>query len=154
MTQIEFVTELEQALRGNVEERIIQENVRYYNDYISEQRAAGKSEEEIFASLGSPRLIAKTIIDTSGEASTQGSYNYSTGSDDSSTGGDGWSFSWMKETASKNWVTKTIAILAIVAVVFLVLSIIFKLVAILFKPAVVVLAVAAVYYLVKNSSNK
>ena len=66
MTQIEFVTELEQALRGNVEERIIQENVRYYNDYISEQRAAGKSEEEIFASLGSPRLIAKTIIDTSG----------------------------------------------------------------------------------------
>ena len=59
----------------------------------------------------------------------------------------------MKETASKNWVTKTIAILAIVAVVFLVLSIIFKLVAILFKPAVVV-AVAAVYYLVKNSSNK
>ena len=65
MTQIEFVTELEQALRGNVEERIIQENVRYYNDYISEQRAAGKSEEEIFASLGSPRLIAKTIIDTS-----------------------------------------------------------------------------------------
>ena len=157
MTQIEFVTELEQALRGNVEERIIQENVRYYNDYISEQRAAGKSEEEIFASLGSPRLIAKTIIDTSGEASTQGnsragSYNYSTGSDDSSTGGDGWSFSWMKETASQNWVTKTI--LAIVAVVFLVLSIIFKLVAILFKPAVVVLAVAAVYYLVKNSSNK
>ena len=72
MTQIEFVTELEQALRGNVEERIIQENVRYYNEYISEQRAAGKSEEEIFASLGSPRLIAKTIIDTSGEASTQG----------------------------------------------------------------------------------
>ena len=67
MTQIEFVTELEQALRGNVEERIIQENVRYYNDYISEQRAAGKSEEEIFASLGSPRLIAKTIIDTSGK---------------------------------------------------------------------------------------
>ena len=159
MTQIEFVTELEQALRGNVEERIIQENVRYYNDYISEQRAAGKSEEEIFASLGSPRLIAKMIIDPSGEASTQGnsragSYNYSTGSDDSSTGGDGWSFSWMKETASQNWVTKTIAILAIVAVVFLVLSIIFKLVAILFKPAVVVLAVAAVYYLVKNSSNK
>ena len=147
MTQIEFVTELEQALRGNVEERIIQENVRYYNDYISEQRAAGKSEEEIFASLGSPRLIAKTIIDA-------GSYNYSTGSDDNSTGGDGWSFSWMKETASQNWVTKTIAILAILAVVFLVLSIIFKLVAILFKPAVVVLAVAAVYYLVKNSSNK
>ena len=160
MTQIEFVTELEQALRGNVDERVIQENVRYYNSYISEQKAAGKSEEEIFASLGSPRLIAKTIIDTSGEANTQGSsragsYNYSTGSsDDSSNGGEGWSFSWMKETASKNWVTKTIAILAVLAVVFLILSIVFKIVGILFKPAVVVLAIAAVYYLVKNSSNK
>ena len=109
MTQIEFVTELEQALRGNVEERIIQENVRYYNDYISEQRAAGKSEEEIFALLGSPRLIAKTIIDTSGEASTQensraGSYNYSTGSDDSSTGGDGWS-SLLSQSRFSFWET-------------------------------------------------
>ena len=52
MTQIEFVTELEQALRGNVEERIIQKNVRNYNDNIIEQRAAGKTEEEIFPSLG------------------------------------------------------------------------------------------------------
>ena len=60
----------------------------------------------------------------------------------------------MKETASKNWVTKTIAILAVLAVVFLILSIVFKIVGILFKPAVVVLAIAAVYYLVKNSSNK
>lgn len=159
MTQIEFVTELEQALRGNVDERVIRENVKYYNDYISEQKAAGKSEEEIFASLGSPRLIAKTIIDTSGEANTQGSsragsYNYSTGSkNDDSNGGDGWSFSWMKETASKNWVTKTIAILAVVAVIFVILSIIGWVAKILFKPAVVVLAVAAVYYLVKKSSS-
>ncbi len=159
MTQIEFVTELEQALRGNVNERVIQENVRYYNSYISEQKAAGKSDEEIFASLGSPRLIAKTIIDTSGEANAQGSsragsYNYSTGSSsDSSNGGEGWSFSWMKETASKNWVTKTIAILAVIAVIFLVLSIIGWVARILFKPAVVVLAVAAVYYLIKRSTN-
>ncbi len=159
MTQIEFVTELEQALRGNVDERVIRENVRYYNSYISEQKAAGKSEEEIFASLGSPRLIAKTIIDTSGEANTQGSgragnYSSTSSSDNSSNGSEGWSFSWMKETASKNWVTKTIAILAVLAVVFLILSIVFKIVGILFKPAVVVLAIAAVYYLVKNSSNK
>lgn len=62
MTQIEFVTELEQALRGNVEERIIQENVRYYNDYISEQRAAGKSEEEIFASLEVRVLLQRRLL--------------------------------------------------------------------------------------------
>ena len=59
----------------------------------------------------------------------------------------------MKETASKNGVTKTIAILAVLAVVFLVLSLIFKIIGILFKPAVVVLAVAAVYYLIKNASK-
>ncbi len=160
MTQIEFVIELEQALRGNVDERVIRENVKYYNDYISEQKAAGKSEEEIFASLGSPRLIAKTIIDTSGEANTQGSsragsYNYSTGnSNDSSNGGEGWSFSWMKETASQSWLTKIIAIVAVIAIAFLILSIIGWVAKILFKPAVVVLAIAAIYYLVKRSSNK
>ena len=159
MRKAEFLKELEASLKGEIPAGAVSDNLRYYDNYISQEVAKGRSESEVIEEIGSPRLIAKTIIDTSGEASTQGnsragSYNYSTGSDDSSTGGDGWSFSWMKETASKNWVTKTIAILAIVAVVFLVLSIIFKLVAILFKPAVVVLAVAAVYYLVKNSSNK
>ncbi len=159
MTQIQFITELEQALRGNVDERVIQENVRYYNSYISEQKAAGKSEEEIFASLGSPRLIAKTIIDTSGEANTQGSsrtgsYDYNTGrSNNSSNGGDGWSFSWMKETASQNWLTKIIAVVAVIVAAFLILSIIGWVAKILFKPAVVVLAIAAIYYLVKRSSN-
>ncbi len=160
MTQIQFITELEQALRGNVDERVIQENVRYYNSYISEQKAAGKSEKEIFASLGSPRLIAKTIIDTSGEANTQGSsrsgsYDYNTGrSSGSSNGGDGWSFSWVKETASQNWLTKIIAVVAVIVAAFLILSIIGWVAKILFKPAVVVLAIAAVYYLVKRSSSK
>ncbi len=159
MTQIEFITELEQALRGNVDERVVQENVRYYNSYISEQRAAGKSDAEIFASLGSPRLIAKTIIDTSGEAGTQGgnragSYSSTSTSGNSSNSGEGWSFSWMKETASKNWVTRIIAILAVIVVAFLILRIIGWVAKILFKPAVVVLAVVAVYYFVKTSSNK
>lgn len=62
MTQIEFVTELEQALRGNVEERIIQENVRYYNDYISEQRAAGKSEEEFLLHLEVRVLLQRRLL--------------------------------------------------------------------------------------------
>ncbi len=159
MTQIEFITELEQALRGNVDERVVQENVRYYNSYISEQRAAGKSDAEIFASLGSPRLIAKTIIDTSGEAGTQGgnragSYSSTSTSDNSSNSGEGWSFSWVKEIASKNWVTRIIAILAVIVVAFLILRIIGWVAKILFKPAVVVLAVVAVYYFVKTSSNK
>lgn len=154
MTQYEFVTELESALRGNVDERVIRENVKYYNDYISEQKAAGKSDEEIFAALGSPRLIAKTIIDTSGEQDDQDAGRSGDFDDTESNGGDGWSFRWMKEKVSQNWVTKTIAILAVLAVVFLVLSIVLKIVGILFKPAVVVLAVAAVYYIIKNYSKK
>ena len=154
MTQYEFVTELESALRGNVDERVIRENVKYYNDYISEQKAAGKSDEEIIAALGSPRLIAKTIIDTSGEQDGQATGRSGGFDDTESTGGDGWSFRWMKEKVSQNWVTKTIAILAVLAVVFLVLSIVLKIVGILFKPAVVVLAVAAVYYIIKNYSKK
>ena len=38
MTQIEFVTELEQALRGNVEERIIQENVMGIRNFFQHMK--------------------------------------------------------------------------------------------------------------------
>ena len=40
------------------------DNVKYYNDYIEQKKADGISEQEILEELGSPRLIAKSIIDS------------------------------------------------------------------------------------------
>lgn len=63
MTINEFLQELRQALIGEVPAEEISSNLRYYEGYMNEQRGS-KSEEEITAALGDPRLIARTIIDT------------------------------------------------------------------------------------------
>lgn len=45
---------------------MVEDNVRYYQNYISQEIASGKSEKEVLEELGDPRLIARTIIDTQG----------------------------------------------------------------------------------------
>lgn len=59
----EFFKELEECLQGEVPESEIRDSIRYYRQYFAEERAAGRSESEIIQSLGSPRLIARSIID-------------------------------------------------------------------------------------------
>lgn len=64
MTRGEFLEELRQALQGNVSQAVVNENLKYYEDYIITESHKGKTEEEVIAQLGNPRLIAKTIVDT------------------------------------------------------------------------------------------
>ncbi len=64
MTRQEFLHELQIALQGEMSREAVEGHVRYYGDYIMEESRKGASEEEVIARLGSPRLIAKTLIDT------------------------------------------------------------------------------------------
>ncbi len=64
MTRQEFLQELRIALQGEVSQAAINEHIRYYESYIIEESRKGRSEEEVIAQLGNPRLIAKTLIDT------------------------------------------------------------------------------------------
>ena len=41
----------------------MQENVNYYDGYISDEVSKGKTEEEVTAELGDPWVIAQTVID-------------------------------------------------------------------------------------------
>lgn len=66
MTKNEFLKELREALEGQVPANEIEDSVLYYRDYFSRQEAAGRTEQEILEELGSPRLIAKSIIETKG----------------------------------------------------------------------------------------
>lgn len=50
------------ALTGQVDYSVVNENVQYYDTYISMQMRKGMVEEEAVESLGLPRLLAKTII--------------------------------------------------------------------------------------------
>lgn len=67
MTKEQFMEELRSSLEGMVSPIVIQENLNYYENYINEQTRNGKTQEEIFTELGSPRLIARSIIDAKGE---------------------------------------------------------------------------------------
>ncbi|MCI9447281.1 MAG: DUF1700 domain-containing protein [Lachnospiraceae bacterium] len=64
MTRQEFLQELRFALQGQLSQAAINENIRYYDNYIIEEVRKGSSEEMVIGRLGSPRLIAKTLIDT------------------------------------------------------------------------------------------
>lgn len=61
MSKEKFLDILRRSLEGEVEQEVIDENIKYYNDFISSN--SKKEEEEILEKLGEPTLIAKTIID-------------------------------------------------------------------------------------------
>jgi len=88
MKKTEFLKELEAALRGEVSPELISENLRYYDNYISQETSKGRSEAEVTEEIGSPRLIARTIIDTSGgSGSYESGESASSGESVSSSGG-------------------------------------------------------------------
>lgn len=62
MNKKEFLDLLRRSLEGEVDNRILEQNINYYSEYISSHSV--KSEEEVIEEIGDPRLIAKTIIDT------------------------------------------------------------------------------------------
>lgn len=59
-----------EELRERLEEEgavsLIQENLKYYSSYIDGEIAGGKSEETVLEELGSPSLIAHSILDAAG----------------------------------------------------------------------------------------
>lgn len=63
MSKLDFLQGLRSELEGRVPHSIIQENLRYYDTYITEEAAKGQTEEEVIESLGGPRIIARTIVD-------------------------------------------------------------------------------------------
>lgn len=67
MGKREFIDRLRNALNGRVTPSLVMENLNFYEDYINMEVRKGRSEEEVLAALGDPRLIARTIIETNGD---------------------------------------------------------------------------------------
>lgn len=63
MDKKEFIEKLQRSLASGLDSSLVAENIRYYQDYIEEQIRKGKSEDEVIAALGDPRLLAKSIIE-------------------------------------------------------------------------------------------
>lgn len=78
MTKREFLDKLKAALGNDLSGAVIQENVDYYNEYISEAVSSGRSEADVIAELGDPWAIAKTIVDSMGAGNGRESSSYET----------------------------------------------------------------------------
>ncbi len=71
MEKREFLDVLQQSLNGEVSSDVIEQNIRYYDQYISAQSA--EEEARAIEMLGDPRLIAKTVIETDRASKQKGS---------------------------------------------------------------------------------
>lgn len=64
MNREQFLEILRSQLTGKMYAERVEAHLRYYEDYIQSQVRGGRSEEEVLAELGDPRLIARTLLDT------------------------------------------------------------------------------------------
>lgn len=140
MRKEEFLQTLRRALTGDVPPRVVEEHIRYYDSYIGEEVRKGRTEEEVIREIGDPRLIARTIEDTTdgageGRYQDQSSYEYGGGEGGSGYGsgshgrgpymdrdpGPGRSFHLFR---LDKWYGKLLALLVVFAVIYVVFSII------------------------------
>ena len=86
MTKREFLEQLQKMLARELDTAEVSDNVQYYSDYIDHAVSGGKSEEQVLAELGDPRMIARTILDVeekrAGDASSWQEDTVYTESDD------------------------------------------------------------------------
>lgn len=99
MKKKEFMNELKEALDGSVSTQTYYDTINYYEDYFRKQKELGKNEEEICSSLGSARIIAKTIIDTEGQGASGRYYD----SESQSTYDSGYTSRPTGESSQKGW---------------------------------------------------
>jgi len=143
MTKQEFLEELRVSLNGRLAPRLIEENMRFYEDYINMEIRKGKSEEEVFAALGDPRLIARTIVETKG-GSGEWSAEYAGGDTAGSAGRN----EGRTEKKSSNaqwriplWMWAIIALLIVVVVLSAVFSVISAILPVILPILLVILLV-------------
>lgn len=146
MSKEEFLAELRTALNGNINSALVQENMEYYDHYITEEVRKGKSEQEVLQMLGEPWILARTIIDAHDGTNRETVYE---------AGGDTSSYTRQERKDQvesgiagflrmDTWWKKLLGILLVVMVLLVVFSIVtglIRLVAPLILPLVIVLVV-------------
>lgn len=127
MSRQEFLQRLRDTLTGEVPGNVIEENIRYYDEYIRTEAAKGQTEDEVTGAIGDPRLIAKTIMEATENAREGGRQSaYDTYRDESRN-------AYEEEAGPaphlhfidlSKWYWKLLAVVAVVLFFFLVASIV------------------------------
>ena len=118
MSKNDFIKNLKKALEGSVSTNEVEAQINYYNDYIESEKRKGISEGEVIESLGDPRLIAKTIIDTNGNFSD----NYVYESNSSNYREENSKFKSSKFKIN-TWYAKIIGIIVLILIVVLMIAV-------------------------------
>lgn len=144
MNKQEFIDRLRAALNGRVSPSLVTENVNYYEDYINMEIRKGRSEAEVLQMLGDPRLIAKTIIDTSSKSgeSIQNDYREAENNNYRQQQYQDMSEESAKKFRMPGWLWSIIGILIFIVII----SVVFSVLAYL---APVILAILLIMFLVK-----
>ncbi len=139
MNKEEFLQSLRRDLSGDVPQNVLEENVQYYREYIDGEVAKGRSEAEVIEELGTPRLIAKNIEDTTEldeEEADESRYTDRGYGDTYSGSGSGYDNRGYGETGStqgrgsfhlfdlSKWYGKVLVFLIVFAVIYLVCMIV------------------------------
>lgn len=128
MDRQEFVSRLRACLSGKVAPALVEENTRYYEDYINTRIRLGESEESVLEALGDPRLIARSIVDAdsvkTGKTDEAGEY-YDSG--DRFDGRRGWIKRLFHTASLPAWALPVMAAGALL-LVFVLLGLVFSLV--------------------------
>ncbi|MCH5271623.1 MAG: DUF1700 domain-containing protein [Lachnospiraceae bacterium] len=129
MSRQEFLNALQGSLTGRVNSSQIADNINYYEDYINTQVRMGKSEEEVIAGLGDPRLIAKSIIEASKHADARAESRESYGGEEENvytSGYDGYHNSAYGRSQRRGmpvWLIVLLVILAVLLAVSMIFSV-------------------------------
>ena len=138
MTKSEFLAQLKKALQENLSSSAVQENMDYYNKYIIDETAKGKSEEEVVNLLGDPWILARTITDASDGTDWETVRESRNSSTSSAYDGPGYQQNDQdrRGLGVRTWVRIILLILFVVMILMLVFSIISGLVS-FFAPVLV-----------------
>ena len=148
MNKTEFLQQLREALATDLSSRTVEENIRYYSQYISDEERKGRTEEEILYELGDPWLIAKTIINT-GVPEEKNAYDSSENNDYQGYGRRS-DYDGMKVYRVDTWWKKALLIVGVIAVIGLILSLITGVVSLLAPVLVPILIIAIIINLLKR----
>ncbi len=148
MNKTEFLQQLREALATDLSSRTVEENIRYYSQYISDEERKGRTEEEILNELGDPWLIAKTIINT-GVPEEKNAYDSSENNDYQGYGRRS-DYDGMKVYRVDTWWKKALLIVGVIAVIGLILSLITGVVSLLAPVLVPILIIAIIINLLKR----
>lgn len=163
MGKQEFLEKLRQALNGRVAPSVVTDNIQYYDDYINMEIRKGRSEEEVLAQLGDPRLIARTIVQTHGgdqsgrRKAADMSGNTRTYSGQESDSYDGSQYSQRKKSPIgfrlSGWLLSIVILVVVALVVVGVLSLVFSVVSVMLPVILIIIAVAFVVKMFRDWLN-